>query len=42
MAIFMLSFIISSLNKYKKDLQEGRRSYELITILLMIVVILIF
>ena len=41
MTIFMLSFIISSLKKYKKDLQEGRRNHELITILLMTVVILI-
>ncbi|RKW09187.1 MAG: lipopolysaccharide cholinephosphotransferase, partial [Catonella sp.] len=41
MAIFMLSFIVSSLKKYKKDLQEGRHNHELITILLMTVVILI-
>lgn len=40
-AVFMLSFIISSLKKYKKDLQEGRHNHELITILLMTVVILI-
>ena len=37
----MLAFIISSLKKYKKDLQEGRHNHELITILLMTVVILI-
>ena len=41
MAIFMLSFIVSSLKKYKKDLQEGRHNHELITILLITVVILI-
>ena len=40
-AVFMLSFIISSFKKYKKDLQEGRHNHELITILLMTVVILI-
>lgn len=40
-AVFMLSFIISSLKKYKKDLQEGHHNHELITILLMTVVILI-
>ena len=41
MTTFMLSFIFSSFKKFKKDLQEGRHNYELISILLMTVVILI-
>ena len=41
MAIFMLSFIFSSLKKFIKDRREGRQNNELISILLMTVVILI-